>query len=177
VNQSWFAIRTYARGRKLAIVLLCVCTTCLWAGAQSLDSEGSSSENPPALVGRISYLKGTVSFLRAGLDQWSDAALNFPVTIGDRIYTGKGARAEVDAGHIIVRLSDNTDVTMTNLNEQVMQAGLGQGTLRVTVDQLFSGETVEVDTPNGAITFTKAGKCRVEADPNGDHTIVSVKRD
>src|SRR5882757_7087614 len=151
------AIRMLGRGRRHIGVLFCICVALVCATAQSPDSQDQSSENPPALVGRISYLKGSVSFLRAGLDQWSDAALNFPVTIGDRIYTDKNARAEVDAGHIILRLSNNTDLTMTNLNEQVMQAALGQGTLRVTVDQLSSAETVEVDTPSGAITFQRAG--------------------
>src|SRR2546423_1317374 len=39
-------------------------------------SANSATDNPPVRVARISYLKGNVSFLRAGLDQWSQAALN-----------------------------------------------------------------------------------------------------
>jgi len=112
--------------------------------------------------------------LRAGLDQWSEAALNFPATTGDRIYTDHGARAELEVGPYAVRLSDATDLTITNLNDQIMQLGLEQGTLRLSVYQLPSGETVEIDTPNGALTIQRPGKYRVDVDPSGDRTTVRV---
>jgi len=38
------------------------------------------------------------SFLPSGQDQWSEATLNFTVTTGDRIYTDKDARAELQVG-------------------------------------------------------------------------------
>ncbi|HZW81282.1 MAG TPA: hypothetical protein VFF50_12485, partial [Candidatus Deferrimicrobiaceae bacterium] len=85
------------------------------------------------MAGRISYLKGNVSFLRAGLTQWSQAALNFTVTTGDRIYTAQNARAELEVGSYTVRMSYNTDLTITNLTDQMMQLGLNQGTIRVSV--------------------------------------------
>ena len=132
------------------------------------------ADNPPARVARISYLAGSVSFLRAGVDQWSQAALNFPVTTGDRIYTAKGARAELEAGPYTVRLSDATDLTITNLNDQIMQLGLEQGTFRVSVNQLPAGDTIEVDTPNGALTLLEQGTYRVDTDSNGGSTLVNV---
>src|SRR5437016_111962 len=103
-----------------------------------------------------------LSFLRAGLDQWSEAALNFPATTGDRIYTDHGARAELEVGPYAVRVSDATDLTITNLNDQIVQLGLEQGTLRLSVYQLPSGETVEIDTPNGALTIQRPDKYRVD---------------
>ncbi len=136
--------------------------------------ENTATDNPPSRVARISYLKGKVSFLRAGLDQWSQAALNFPATTGDRIYTDRGARAELEVGRYAVRLSGATDLTITNLNDQIMQLGLEQGTLRLSVYQLPSGETVEIDTPNGALTIQRPGKYRVDVDPSGDRTTVRV---
>ena len=75
--------------------------------------------------------------MRAGLDQWSEAALNFPATTGDRIYTDHGARAELEVGPYAVRLSDATDLTITNLNDQIMQLGLEQGTLRLSLSIAF----------------------------------------
>ena len=134
----------------------------------------ASSEGPPARVARISFLQGTVSFLRAGLDQWSQAALNFPVTTADRIYTDKSARVELEAGPYAVRLSDSSDLTVTNLSDQIIQLGLGQGTLRVTVQELLPGDTVEVDTPNGALTLLAQGSYRVEVEPSGAESRVIV---
>src|ERR1700719_525786 len=81
----------------------------------------AQGENPPSRVARLSYLKGNVSFLRAGLTQWSQAALNFPATTGDRIYTDEGARAELEVGPFAVRMASKTDLTITNLNDQIMQ--------------------------------------------------------
>src|SRR6202035_5237578 len=70
-----------------------------WSGAQdNTASNQNTSDNPPARVARLSYLKGNVSFLRAGSTQWSQAPLNFPATTGDRIYTDEGARAELEVG-------------------------------------------------------------------------------
>jgi hypothetical protein len=139
------------------------------------SSEGNAPTNdPPARVARISDLKGKVSFLRAGLDQWSEVALNFPATTGDRIYTDNGARAELEVGPYTIRLWEKTDVTITNLNDQTMQLGLEQGKLRVSVSQLPSGNTVEVDTPNGTLTLLAGGKYRVDSDPARNRTVVSV---
>src|ERR1700730_16318352 len=93
------------------------------SNAQDNDAprQSSTDENPPSRVARLSFTKGNVSFLRAGLDQWSQATQNFPVTTGDRIYTDKKARAELEIGLYAVRLSETTDLTVTNLNDQITQ--------------------------------------------------------
>jgi hypothetical protein len=131
-------------------------------------------EDPPARVARVSYLKGNLSFLRAGLEQWSAATLNFPVTIGDRVYTDKNASAELEVGSYAVRLAGGTDLTVTNLNDQTMQLGLEQGTLRMSVYELPAGSTVEIDTPNGALTVQRQGTYRIDTDADGGRTTVSV---
>jgi hypothetical protein len=137
--------------------------------------ENAPAESPPNRVARISFLKGRVSYLRAGLNQWSEAGLNFPVTTGDRIYTDTDSRAELQVGSATVRLSDSTDLTMTNLNDQIMQLGLTQGTIRLSVYRLRAGGTVEVDTPNGALTM-QPGSYRVDTAPDGSSTLVTVNR-
>jgi hypothetical protein len=65
------------------------------AASQEMTPDSSTADNPPARAARISYLKGNVSFLRAGLDQWSEAAFNFTVTTGDRLYTVGGCLIHV----------------------------------------------------------------------------------
>ena len=55
-----------------------------------------------------------------------------------------------------------------------MQLGLEQGTLRVSVYELPAGNSVEVDTPNGAVTVQGQGTYRIDTDPDGSHTVVSV---
>jgi len=146
----------------------------LLTALSSCTSLLAQEENPPARAARISYLKGRVSFQPAGQDVWSEATRNFTVTTGDRFYTDKGARAELEVGPYTVRLWEQTDLIVTNLNDQLMQLGLEQGTLRVSVYEVPSGNTVEIDTPNGALTVREPGTYRVDVDPDGNRTTVSV---
>src|ERR1700756_3301534 len=78
--------------------------------AQDENQQNSQQDNPPSRVARISYLSGNVSFLRSGINQWSQAALNFPATTGDRIYTDVESRAELEVGPYTVRLAGSTDL-------------------------------------------------------------------
>src|SRR5260370_33807951 len=103
-------------------------------GAEALFAQ----DNPPARAARISYLKGNVSFQPAGHDQWSEATPNFTVTTGDRIYTDKNARAELEVVPYSIRLSSATDLLVSNLNDPIVQLGLRQCTLRASVYQVTS---------------------------------------
>lgn len=158
----------------LGIVVLLMAAGSALGQEPTAGQQNSTTNEPPDRVARLSYLKGSVSFLRAGVDQWSQAALNFPVTTGDRIYTDQDAHAELQIGDYTVRLSQQTDLTVTNLNDQILQLGLGQGTLRLTVYQLPSRETVEIDTPNGALTAVQPGTYRVDVKQGGERTQVYV---
>jgi len=130
--------------------------------------------DPPARVARLSFIKGTVSLQASGANDWSQASLNYPLTTGDRIYTDQDSQAELEIGSAAVRASATTDLTIANLSDQFMQLGLGQGTLRVRVYDLPEGDSIEVDTPNGALTLLLPGDYRVETFPNDNTTLVIV---
>jgi hypothetical protein len=130
--------------------------------------------DPPARVARLSFIKGTVSLQPSGADDWSQASLNYPLTTGDRLYTDQDSQAELEIGSTAVRASATTDLTVANLNDQFMQLGLAQGTIRVRVYDLPEGDSIEVDTPNGALTLLLPGDYRVEAFPNEGATLVIV---
>jgi hypothetical protein len=128
----------------------------------------------PGRVARLSFIKGAVSLQPSGASDWSQATLNYPLTTGDRIYTDQDSQAELEVGSAAVHAAATTDLTVANLNDQFMQLGLGQGTIRLRVFDLAEGNSVEVDTPNGALTLLLAGDYRVETVPNGSATLVIV---
>ena len=132
--------------------------------------------DPPARVARLSYLKGNVSLQPSGASDWSQATLNYPLTTGDRLYTDQGSQVELEVGSAAVRAFEGTDLTVANLNDQVMQLGLGSGTIRVRLFDLRPGDSVEVDTPNGALSLLGAGDYRVDTFPNEGATLVIVNR-
>jgi FecR protein len=132
--------------------------------------------DPPGRVARLSYMEGAVSFEPAGENNWSQASLNYPLTTGDRLWTDKGARAELETGNIAIRMSEQTDLTTTNLTDQLLQLGLAQGSLRITAYDLRPGGQVEVDTPNAAVTIVQAGSYRLDTYPDQSSTLVTVNR-
>ena len=142
-----------------------------WSVPSRLWAQG---DDPPARVARLSYVKGNVSLQVSGANDWAQATLNYPLTTGDRLYTDQGSRVELEVGSTAVRMSEATDLTVANLNDQLLQLGLGQGTVRVRVFELAPGESVEVDTPNGALTLLQAGDYRVEVFSNEGATLVIV---
>ena len=158
--------------RKILLFLLPVLLAApLWAQDQGTPDQG---DDPPSQAARLSVADGSVSLQPSGETDWSPASINYTITTGDRLYTDQGARAELEAGPFAVRMSATTDLTLVNFNDQVLQLGVGQGSVRVSVYQLPSGQAVEIDTPNGALTVQGPGSYRVDVDPNnGTRVIVS----
>lgn len=153
----------------LFLPLMLAALPCLTAATLFADAG-----DPPARVARLSYLKGNISLQPSGANDWSQATLNYPLTTGDRLYTDQGSQAELEVGSAAVRLSGGTDLTLANLNDRFMQLGLGQGTVRVRVYELPEQDSVELDTPNGALTLLRPGDYRVETFPNDTGTLVIV---
>ena len=60
------------------------------AGIAILASAGWAAADPPSRVARLGYLSGAVSFSPAGEDDWMQAAINRPVTTGDRLWVDSG---------------------------------------------------------------------------------------
>jgi len=73
-----------------------------------------------------------------------------------------------------VRLADTSDLTITDLSDQAVQLGLAQGTARLSVADLSQGDTLEVDTPNGALLVLNPGAYRIDVATADSATLVSV---
>lgn len=134
----------------------------------------ADSDDPPSRVARLSFLKGDVSFEPSGETEWNQASVNYPLTTGDRIYTNNGGEAEFETGNVALRMNGNTDVSVTNLSDQLMQFGLAEGVMRVRTYDMVSGNEIEIDSPNASFNILGNGNYRVETYPNQDATIVTV---
>src|SRR5947209_4938364 len=67
------------------------------------------AQDPPSRVARLNWLSGNVSFQPAGVDQWTAATLNYPLTTGDHLYTDAGSRAEIHVGPNALRLNGESN--------------------------------------------------------------------
>src|SRR5579859_6797885 len=135
----------------------------------------ADQDDPPTRIARISQIDGSVSFDPAGTDDWIDAALNRPMTTGDKLWADHDSRAELHLGSASIRLGANTGFSFLNLDDNTTQVQLTEGTLRIRVQRLHRDEIFEIDTPNLAFSVLSPGIYRITVNEAGDGTMVTVR--
>jgi hypothetical protein len=165
----------------LAVVLLAPQLVLKHLAAQQYPSgryQQQDQNDPPSRVARVSYMQGNVSLEPAGVDTFSQAEVNFPLTAGDRLYADNNSLAELQTAGLALRLGNGADVTLSTLTDDVAQFGLAQGSIRLRIRDLSTPDgqqaVVEVDTPNGTILIQRPGDIRVDSYPQDDTTVVTV---
>jgi hypothetical protein len=131
--------------------------------------------NPPTRVARLSFFSNAVSFAPAGAKRWVAPMLNRPVTAGDRLWSDKGGRAELQLGTSIARIGSETSLSVLNLNDKILQLKLDQGTLNLRIWSIAANQVYEINTPNLAFSIRKSGEYRFDVDKSGNVTTVSVR--
>ena len=148
----------------------------LASGLALLAFSGWVHADPPSRVARLGYTSGAVSFSPAGEIDWVQATLNRPLTNGDRLWADARGRAEIQVGGAMIRMDANTSLAVLNLDDQIAQLQLTQGSLNVRVRSLEPNQVFEVDTPNLAFTLRQPGEYRITVDPSGDATDILVRK-
>ena len=159
-TERWFPLFT-------AMLALCLLAMPVRAAADDDD--------PPARAARLSYSSGAVSFEPAGTDDWVDAVVNRPMTTGDKLWADQGGRAEVRIDSYALRLGTQTGFSFLNLDDNIVQVRLTEGSLNVKVRRLDDNQTLEIDTPNLAFNVLRPGSYRIDVNENGDTTVVTVR--
>jgi hypothetical protein len=137
-------------------------------------AQAMSAEDPPGRVARLNDGEGTVVYAPAGDNEWTEANYNRPLTHGDRLWTDKGSRAEIQVGSAAVRMDGQTHLEITGLDDQSAQLSLTQGNLYVHVRDLPDGENFEIDTPNLAFRAAFPGDYRIDVDAVRGTTRVTI---
>lgn len=105
---------------------------------------------------------------------WTDATVNMPVVIGDRVYVRDGSHTSIAlSGHNYIGLNSGGSLDLLSLNDQSTQLALRSGSALFEVGALRPDELFEVGTPGGAVHFKQTGLYQLGID-EGDNTIVSV---
>jgi hypothetical protein len=157
------------RFRRLRVCALAI-------GAAALAASAWAAADPPSRVARLGYATGAVSFSAAGDNGWVRATINRPLTSGDRLWADKGARAELQIGGAMIRINAGTGVAVLNLDDQIAQLQLSQGTLNIRVRRLEPDQAFEVDTPNLAFMLRQPGEYRIQVDADEDSTLIAVRK-
>ncbi len=140
------------------------------------DAQNADQQDPPSRVARLNYMEGSVSFQPGGENDWVTAELNRPLVTGDNLWADENSRAELHIGSTALRLGPQTGITLLEVSDQVAQIRLVQGSLIVNVRHVDAENAYEIDTPNVAFVVTQPGDYRMDVDPDGNQTEVTVWR-
>ncbi len=128
------------------------------------DDDGNA---PDRGVARLSFMSGNVSVRRGDSADLVAAIVNAPLTIGDRLVTAEGGRAEVQLDFAnLIRLGPSTEVRFSELQrgQYQIQIAAGTTTFRVLRD---SDAQVEISTPSMSVRPLRKGIYRVNVKPDG----------
>src|SRR5579871_5322813 len=106
-----------ARERNMAGRFLVALTAALLLISPTLKAQTQSSD-PPARVGRLSALDGTVQQRTPDDNDWVQANLNYPVSDGFSIAPQDGGRAEIEVGTTALRVGPLSELDVNTLNER-----------------------------------------------------------
>jgi hypothetical protein len=80
-------------------------TSAVAALALGLGLAPLAAADPPSRVARLNYVQGSVSFRPGGVEEWTPATVNYPLTIGGDLWVDQGAWAELHIGSTAIRLT------------------------------------------------------------------------
>ena len=163
-------VRPYGTRPRVAWHLTLLTVIMLGAALGSARAQ----DDPPGRAARLSYAEGAVSLQPAGVQEWTAATLNRPLTTGDRLWSDQHSRVELDLGTAAVRLGSNTAFGFLNLDDHGVQMQLSSGTIIVALRDLQGAESFEVDTPNVALALQQPGVYRIEVNDQGTATAAAV---
>jgi hypothetical protein len=132
--------------------------------------------DPPARVGRVSFVSGEAFFRADPNSEWTQATLNYPVTEHNQFATNADARLELSIGSAAIRLDEDSEISIPRLDDEVISVNLERGLAGVTVRGQESRYPIEVVTADASITLNDSGTYRIEAGRETNNTIITVLR-
>lgn len=130
--------------------------------------------DPPGRVAFVSARDGSVVFAPQGEEDWVELPQNRPLTAGDRLWSDRGARAELQLGSATLHVDSESHVGLSELDDRAAQFILQQGSVNARVRELAQGENFEIGTPNVAFRALQPGDYRIDVDTQSGETRIVV---
>jgi hypothetical protein len=130
--------------------------------------------DPSGRVGRISYVQGDVSFLNTNNDDSIAAQINWPVTSQNLIATSRGARTEIRVGSAAVRLDSESELEVTQLDDEHFSLRLIYGSVYVRIKNPELAREFALFTSQGRVLLSEPSRLRIDTERRPDTTSVSV---
>src|SRR5207302_2288023 len=112
-----------------------------------------AAQSPPARVGRLALIDGTVSYHTADQNYWQAARRNYPVTTGQAFWTEPNAHAAIDVAGNRIYLDISTELDISGLDDATAQFSLPQGAVFLALRSLDQDRPYEVQMARAAVTL------------------------
>ncbi len=155
-------------------LFIAVAVTIAVGGAPVPGSAQQPTGDPPARVGRLGAITGTVSYHLEGADQWEPAEANLPVTSGSAFWTEPNARAEIGIARDRIVLDRSTEFDIGQLDDHSLTAIEPQGAIYLHLRNPATRDTYTVQTPRGTVSLAPTGRYEVVAGDTVNPTTVTV---
>ena len=132
------------------------------------------SQEPPERVGRLAYTQGDVAIYQDPEQGWEKAFVNTPLTTENSLWTDPDARAEMRVSGIALRLDETTQLDISNLDYDDLEAFVAQGSVAVRVRHFHADRRVDLGTPHAGVRLLAVGRYRVDVDPDRNQTVLTV---
>lgn len=160
--------------RRAWLVIAMACLTgCYFPGFYTADPTPADTLPPPtpeSPAGDLALIEGVVSIRPAAGDTWAIPDTNVVLGSGDRLWVDTVGHLEVEFGSTAVRLSNETELDLLQVELKLLQLLLPQGSIDVRVRNADTAKQYEVDAPNAAIFLEQNGEYRIDVSTNGDTT-------
>jgi hypothetical protein len=153
-------------GRAIAVLLL----------ATAMPMPALAEDDLPGRVARIAEFAGHLYLSPEDrASEWAEVGLNYPVTSGDNLWVTPDGRAEVDYGGGQFRMTGDTNLHVSRLDDSRIALFVAQGRVIVRVRVLGPGDAARVDTPNTQVQLTRTGLYRIDVPSDRQATVVTVR--
>ena len=133
-----------------------------------------AQREPPARVGRVSFVSGNLAFHTTGQTEWSAAAVNYPVATGASLWTDADSRTEIRIAPDTIDMASNTDLDVTELDDRATRLSIPQGRINLHLRRLDQGQSFEIDIPSGAVRLLQPGYYDIDAGTEDQPARVAV---
>lgn len=135
----------------------------------------SAQDSPQPRLLRVSLVQGDVTYQRSDLDRWVDLSINTPVLEGDKIWSGRDGRVEIEfEDGTFTRLSANTIIEISRLGSlqeaRDVEIQLRQGV--ATFEVRSSDGSFKVLAPLFTTLVRNSASFRMDVDTDGSGRLV-----
>ena len=146
--------RFLQRGRALVLALL----------ASMLAFSALAQSDPPGRIGRIAWLSGDVFLNNPDTGELNAAPVNQPLTSGDIIATGSGARAEIQIGAMTLRLDSGSRISFDRIDDEQVRVFVDTGRIIAKLPTEDTRRDFVLETSQGRFTPRNTGIYRFDSD-------------